>query len=188
MTKSRLVSCVLTAAATAALITQLNAKTARHAQRQQAQAAKQFTFTDASGKPATVDVVDQFQPNKIQRPASAIDSRLARAATIAQERANAHSRRLCWAYVKNALLASGVVSSRPETPLAKQAGDELVQKYGFKKLPVSDPYKAPVGAVLVYTAKNAPGHVEIRTPDGFVSDFKSRTPSPRPLIGVYAKS
>lgn len=186
MTKSLLVSCVLTAAATAALITELDAKTTRHAPAQ-AQ-PKQFTFTDASGKAATVDVVNNFQPNKIQQAPGGIDARLSRAATIAQERANAHSRRMCWAYVKNALLAAGVVSSRPETPLAKQAGDELVQKYGFKKLPLNDPYKAPVGAVLVYTAKNQPGHVEIRTQDGFVSDFKSKTPSPRPLIGIFAKS
>lgn len=188
MTKSILFSCVLTAAATAVLVTELDATTARRFQPAQQPRAKQFTFTDASGRPSTVDVMDQFQPKKLQQPAGGIDARLARAATIAQERANAHSRRMCWAYVKNALVAAGVVSSRPETGLAKQAGDELVRKYGFKKLPVSDPYKAPVGAVLVYTAKNQPGHVEIRTEDGFVSDFKSKTPSPRSLIGIYAKS
>jgi hypothetical protein len=72
--------------------------------------------------------------------------------------------------------------------LAKQAGQELVSNYGFKKLAVSDPYAAPLGAVLVYGASKAAGHVEIRTKDGFVSDFKSKVPSPRPLLGVYAKS
>lgn len=152
----------------------------------------QFTFKDGSGKSMSVDVVDQFQPNKIMQPlrktGGAIAPELARAATIAQERANAHSRRQCWAYVKNALLASGAVSSRPATVNAKQAGDELVSHYGFKKLPVRDPYAAPVGSVLVYTAKGAPGHVEIRTQDGFVSDFRSKTPSPRPLVGIFAKS
>ncbi|MEY2538877.1 MAG: hypothetical protein QOG67_2617, partial [Verrucomicrobiota bacterium] len=30
-------------------------------------------------------------------------------------------------------------------------------------------------------------HVEIRTKDGFVSDFRSKIPSPRPLLGVYTK-
>lgn len=150
-------------------------------------AAPKFTFKDAAGVPVTVDVVEHFQPKKIVQP-TGINPKLARAATIAQERANAHSRRQCWAYVKNALLASGAVSSRPETGFAKEAGDELVKKYGFKKLPVNDPYKAPVGSVLVYTAKGAPGHVEIRTQDGFVSDFRSKTPSPRPLIGIFAKS
>jgi hypothetical protein len=184
MTKT-LLACLIGAAATAALITELNAKTAAQVRQS---APQQFTFTDASGKPTAVDVVSHYQPNKIQLSPSGVDARLARAATIAQDRANAHSRRMCWAYVKDALLASGVVSSRPETGLAKEAGNELVKKYGFKKLPVNDPYKAPVGAVLVYNAKGAPGHVEIRTADGFVSDFRSKTPSPRPLIGIYAKS
>jgi hypothetical protein len=188
MTKSILFSCVLTAAATAALITELPAKTAHRSQAAQQEPAKQFTFTDATGKPTTVGVVSNFQPNKIAHAAGGVDVRLAHAATIAQERANAHSRRLCWAYVKDALLASGVVASRPVTAFAKEAGDELVHKYGFTKLAMTDPYKAPVGAVLVYNAKGAPGHVEIRTQDGFVSDFRSKTPSPRPLIGIYAKS
>ena len=86
------------------------------------------------------------------------------------------------------LLAAGAIDSYPKTALAKQAGDELVRDYGFTKLPVTDPYKAPVGSVLVYDAKKAPGHVEIRTKDGFVSDFKTPTPSKRKLIGVYSKA
>jgi hypothetical protein len=90
--------------------------------------------------------------------------------------------------VKEALVAAGVVSSRPKTPLAKQAGQELVSSYGFKKLPVSNPYEAPIGAVLVYGANRVAGHVEIRTSGGFVSDFRSKTPSRRPLIGVFAKN
>jgi hypothetical protein len=90
--------------------------------------------------------------------------------------------------VKEALVAAGVIRSRPTTLLAIHAGKELVNNYGFKKLPVSDPYEAPVGAVLVYGAKRAAGHVEIRTQDGFVSDFRSKTPSRRPLIGVFAKA
>ncbi len=151
-----------------------------------------FSYKDASGKKQSVEVVDKYQPKKIMRPLAKIDSRidpkLCRAATIAQERANAHSRSLCWRFVKEALVAAGVVRSRPTTLLAKQAGKELVSNYGFKKLPVSDPYEAPVGAVLVYGAKRAAGHVEIRTQDGFVSDFRSKTPSRRPLIGVFAKA
>ena len=110
-----------------------------------------------------------------------------RAATIAEERAHAHSRSQCWHYVKEALVAAGVVNSRPKTEYAKQAGQELVSSYGFKKLPVQDPYQAPVGSVLVYSAKRAAGHVEIRTKDGFVSDFRSKTPSRRPLLGVFIK-
>jgi hypothetical protein len=151
-----------------------------------------FGYTDASGKKQSVEIVDKYQPKKIVRPLAKVDStidpKLCRAATIAQERANAHSRSLCWRFVKNALVAAGVIRSRPTTLLAKQAGNELVKNHGFKKLPVSNPYEAPVGAVLVYGAKRAAGHVEIRTQDGFVSDFRSKIPSRRPLIGVFAKT
>jgi len=151
-----------------------------------------FAYTDASGKKQSVEVVDKYYPKKIVHPFAKtdtnIDPKLRRAATIAEERARAHSLKKCWAFVKEALVAAGVVKSRPQTTLAKQAGQELVNSYGFKKLPVSDPYEAPVGSVLVYGAKYAAGHVEIRTEDGFVSDFRSKIPSRRPLLGVFAKS
>jgi len=151
----------------------------------------QFSFKDASGKEKSVDVVSQYRPDKITRPFAkpdrGLDPKLMRAATIAEERARAHSHSQCWHYVKEALVAAGVVSSRPKTAYAKQAGQELVSTYGFKKLPVQDPYQAPVGSVLVYNAKRAAGHVEIRTKDGFVSDFRSKTPSRRPLLGVFIK-
>ena len=151
-----------------------------------------FVFKDASGKATSVDVIQSYQSTKIVRPFATadrqLDPKLMRAATIAEERAHAHSRRQCWHAVKEALLASGVISSRPKTEYAKQAGQELVNNYGFRKLPVNDPYQAPVGSVLVYNANRAAGHVEIRTKDGFVSDFRSKTPSRRPLLGVFVKS
>jgi hypothetical protein len=152
----------------------------------------EFSYTDASGKKQSVEIVDKYYPKKIVKPFAKVDSqidpKLRRAATIAEERAHAHSLSKCWRFVKEALVAAGVVKSRPQTTLAKQAGQELVNNYGFKKLPVSNPYEAPVGSVLVYGARRAAGHVEIRTEDGFVSDFRSKTPSRRPLIGVFAKS
>ena len=150
-----------------------------------------FGFTDATGKKQSIEIVDKYYPKKIVQPFgndSKIDPKLRRAATIAEERARAHSLSKCWHYVKEALVAAGVVKSRPQTTLAKQAGQELVNNYGFKKLPVTDPYQAPVGAVLVYGAKRAAGHVEIRTENGFASDFRSKTPSRRPLLGIFAKS
>ena len=151
-----------------------------------------FNYTDSSGKKQSVEVVDQYYPKKIAQPIAnadaQIDPKLRRAASIAEDRARAHSLRKCWCFVKEALVAAGVVKSRPQTPLAKQAGQELVNNYGFKKLPVSNPYEAPVGSVLVYGAKRAAGHVEIRTETGFVSDFRSKIPLRRPLIGVFAKS
>ncbi|PYK76873.1 MAG: hypothetical protein DME38_15470 [Verrucomicrobia bacterium] len=156
------------------------------------QQPSKFVFKDASGKATSVDVVEKYQPNKIVQPFAKIDRKLdpklMRAATIAEERAHAHSRQQCWHYVKEALLAAGVIRSRPTTAYAKEAGQELVNNFGFKQLPVNDPYQAPVGSVLVYNANRAAGHVEIRTKDGFVSDFRSKTPSRRPLLGVYIKS
>jgi hypothetical protein len=151
-----------------------------------------FVFKDRQGKTQSAEVVTKYRSRKIVYPFGKvdpkIDPKLRRAATIAQERAHAHSRSRCWHAVKEALVASGVISSYPKTVYAKQAGQELVHHYGFRRLAVHDPFKAPVGAVLVYGASRAAGHVEIRTRDGFVSDFRSKTPSQRPLIGVYAKS
>ena len=151
-----------------------------------------FTFKHSTGETESVSVLSKYYPKKIRHPLARvdrhIDPRLMRAATIAEDRARAHSRSQCWHYVKEALLASGAIKSYPKTVYAKEAGRELVNDFGFRKLPVHDPFKAPVGAVLVYGASRAAGHVEIRTRDGFVSDFKSRIPSPRPLVGVYAKS
>ena len=145
---------------------------------------KEFTYRDSTGKTVTAPV--------LAGPIAKIDRRLnpslMRAASIAQERAHAHSKSRCWRYVKNALLAAGAITSYPKTPYAKQAGDELVRDYGFKKLPIRDPYQAPVGAVLVYGSRRAAGHVEIRTRTGFVSDFLNKKPSRRPLLGIYAKA
>jgi len=114
------------------------------------------------------------------------DARMLRAAQIAMSRAYARPTWRCWHYVKDALVASRVIDSRPTSPWAKEAGDELCRDYGFVKLPVRNPAKAPVGAVLVYGGPDA-GHVEIRTSTGYVSDFRSATPYPRPFLGAYVK-
>jgi hypothetical protein len=150
-----------------------------------------FSFKTPEGKKESVPVVSQYYPKQIVYPFGRvdrhIDGRLMQAASIAEERAHAHSRSRCWHYVKEALLASGAIDSRPKTELARDAASELVSNYGFKKLSVTDPFSAPVGSVLVYGTSRSVGHVEIRTRDGFVSDFRSKTPSHRPLLGVYAK-
>jgi hypothetical protein len=150
-----------------------------------------YSYKTPEGKKESAPVITQYYPKRIVHPFATIDRhidpKLMQAATIAQERAHAHSRSMCWHYVKEALLASGVIDSRPKSEFAKDAAQDLVSNYGFKKIPVRDPFAAPVGSVLVYGANRAAGHVEIRTKDGFVSDFCSKTPSPRPLLGVYAK-
>jgi hypothetical protein len=150
-----------------------------------------YRYVTPAGKKESAPVITQYYPKRIVYPLAKvdrhIDRKLMQAATIAQERAHAHSRSLCWHYVKEALLAAGVIDSRPKSEFAKDAAQDLVSNYGFKKLSVKDPFAAPLGSVLVYGANRTAGHVEIRTRDGFVSDFRSRTPSPRPLLGVYAK-
>lgn len=152
---------------------------------------KPFVIKDARGQEVSIPVADASAQRKIVLPPAKIDRKMnpvmMRAATIAQERAYAHSKSRCWRYVKEALLAAGAVTSYPKTALAKQAGTELVENFGFKKLSVKDPYAAPLGAVLVYGGKGA-GHVEIRNKTGFVSDFRAAKPSKRKLIGVYAKA
>jgi hypothetical protein len=150
-----------------------------------------FSFRTPEGKKESAPVITQYYPKQIVYPFGRvdrhIDGRLMQAASIAEERAHAHSRSRCWHYVKEALLASGVIDSRPKSELARDAAQELVSNYGFKRLSVTDPFSAPVGSVLVYGTSRSVGHVEIRTKDGFVSDFRSKIPSRRPLLGVYAK-
>jgi hypothetical protein len=150
-----------------------------------------YNFKDPDGRQESVPIITHYYPNQIVHPLGTtdrhLDPKLSRAATIAQERAHAHSRSMCWHAVKEALLASGVIDSRPKSEYARDAAQDLVSNYGFKKLSVRDPFAAPIGSVLVYGTSRSVGHVEIRTKDGFVSDFRSPTPSHRPLIGVYAK-
>jgi hypothetical protein len=151
-----------------------------------------FFYKDASGKTTSARIIYHYRPVKIVHPLAHVDSRLdpklLRAASIADERANARSKQRCWHYVKQALVASGTITSYPRTAYARQAGEELVRDYGFKRLSVRDPYDAPLGAVLVYShGRNGAGHVELRTKNGFVSDYSSKTRCRYPLLAVYGK-
>ena len=152
---------------------------------------RKFFYKDESGQTQSAPIVTRFKRGKIVYPFARVDRRidpaLLRAATIADERSHARSKKRCWHYVKEALLASGAVSSYPRTAYACQAGEELVRSFGFRKLAVSDPYQAPLGAVLVYSHGNKAGHVEIRTKNGFVSDYHSKTRCRYPLIAAYGK-
>jgi hypothetical protein len=153
---------------------------------------KEFYYRDASGSVSSAHVIHRYWSVPIVHPFAKVDPRmdktLVRAATFAQERAYARSKAHCWQYVKQALVASGAISSYPKTSYAYEAGDELVRNYGFKKLPVRDPYDAPLGAVLVYgPGSNVAGHVELRTKDGFVSDYHSKNRCKYRLIAAYAK-
>lgn len=120
-----------------------------------------------------------------------VSPKLIKAGQIAIKKAKKKSHRLCWRYVKKSLLSSGAINSYPKSDYAKNAGEELVKFYEFKRLPIENPWLAPEGSVIVYTSRRA-GHVEIKTKDKngkvlFVSDYISRTPSGRALVGIYAK-
>jgi hypothetical protein len=150
-----------------------------------------FYYKSTTGQVNSARIVRRYYVPTVHPAAkvdSRIDPRLRRAATIAQERANARTKARCWRYVKQALVAAGVVSSYPKTNYAFQAGEELVREHGFKKLPIRDPYAAPVGAVIVYgKGSNGAGHVELRTKNGFVSDYASKNRCYYPVLAVYGK-
>lgn len=114
------------------------------------------------------------------------NKKMLNAAQIATANAGSRSGKHCWRAVKKALFEAELVSYRPTTKYAKQAGNELQQKFYFTKLDMTNPFDAPIGSVLVYGGNGA-GHVEIRTEAGFVSDFTATSPSHRPLLGVYIK-
>ena len=145
--------------------------------------AQDSLFDSTTAQTLKPQIQSQFGP---ESAALHYDARMIRAAEIAAARAYPRPTWRCWHYVKDALLDAQVISSRPTSSWAKQAGHELVQRFGFKKLNVHRPLDAPVGAVLVYGGADA-GHVEIRTASGFASDFTSRTPYPRPFLGAYIK-
>jgi hypothetical protein len=149
-----------------------------------------FLYKNSSGKTVSVPVIHHYWLRPVVHPPARIDPRLdpklRRAATIAEERATARSKAQCWHFVKAALVAAGVIKSYPKTAYAADAGKELVRDYGFKRLHIHDPYAAPVGAVLVYGDRNR-GHVELRTRDGFASDYRSKYRCFYPLVAVYGK-
>ena len=156
-----------------------------------ARSSSRFYYKNTDGKVGSARIVRRYFVHKIHPPAavdSRLDPRLSRAATIAQERSSARTKARCWRYVKEALLAAGAVSSYPKTNYACQAGDELVRNFGFKKLSMRDPYAAPLGAVIVYSkGAGGAGHVEIRTKNGFASDYHSKNRCYYPVLAVYGK-
>lgn len=118
------------------------------------------------------------------------DLKLAAAYCLTHTLSKNHHENLCWRRVKEALVQAGAVSAYPKTQYAYQAGNELVERFGFKKINIDNPYDAPVGAILVYKDNgelDGAGHVEFRTLHGFVSDYASRGYCKYRLTGVYIK-
>ena len=146
-------------------------------------AARESLYNPMTAQKLEVSKLSLFGP---QAGKFKYDKRMVHAAEIASARARAHSTSRCWHYVKDALLAAKIIETRPTTGYAKQAAADLTTNYGFRRIKETNPYKAPLGSVLVYGGRGA-GHVEFRTRLGFVSDFVSVKPSARPLIGIYVK-
>ncbi|MEY2498804.1 MAG: hypothetical protein QOD12_2360 [Verrucomicrobiota bacterium] len=155
-----------------------------------ARSRSRFYYSDFDGSVGSARIMHHSWRMPVVHPDAAVDSRLdprlRRAASIAEDRANARSKSRCWQYVKQALVASGVIDSYPKTNYASQAGDELVRNYGFKRLPVRDQFAAPIGSVLVF-GHGSEGHVVIRTRNGFVSDYWTKNRCKYPLVAVYGK-
>jgi hypothetical protein len=119
-----------------------------------------------------------------------IDKRMVLASFIARVKAPHEWGTLkCWRAVKIAMVEAGAIPTLPASIYARDAGEELVSRYGFVRLNIHDPYLAPAGSVLVYAdpKKKEACHVELRTLDGFASDYSSEWRCKYPLIGVYAK-
>jgi LysM repeat protein len=138
-----------------------------------------------------------LNPNNLQ-----LDSRSVRAAELAEANALSGSRGLCYRYVKRALQQSGAVNTYLAGGSAIQAGPQL-ERQGYTNIlnrpgfNIRSPYDAPPGAVLVY-AGGQHGHIELRTRNGFASDYfspRARTGGEgaglegrgRRLVGVYIK-
>jgi len=155
-----------------------------------APSSSRFFYQSFDGSTGSAHIMRRYWSTPITHPDASVDSRLdprlCRAATIAQERANARSKARCWQAVKQALVASGVIKSYPKTSYASQAGDELVRDFGFKRLPVHDQFAAPIGSVLVF-GHGTEGHVVIRTKSGFASDYWTSNRCKYPLVAVYGK-
>lgn len=94
----------------------------------------------------------------------------------------------CAQILKKSLFDAGLIKSINDLPgHANSSGiKQGLEKNGFKKCSgISNPRSAPNGAVLIYHARSsslrgdagAPyGHIEMKTPDGYVSDFVAQTP------------
>jgi hypothetical protein len=150
-----------------------------------------FYYRNAAGGVSRVRIIRHYYQPVVHANAT-IDPRLSpalrRAVSIAEERASAHTKGRCWQYVKEALVAAHAIPSYPKTAYACDAGEELMRDFGFKRLPIHDPYAAPLGAVLVYgRGSRGSGHIELRTKTGFVSDYHSKWKCFYPLLAVYGK-
>ena len=99
----------------------------------------------------------------------------------------------CAAGVKTALLAAGTINAYPGSNAdihAKNAGGWL-NNNGYVLTNITDPRKAPIGAVTVYDGPGS-GHIDVKSVDrqgkaAYVSDVIRGNPSNMPIKGIYVK-
>ena len=165
--------------------------------------------TDTAARPPVPEPSGTAAAGQVPCPGAAA----IKAAQIARQSVLPKSAGKCYRYVKKALLAAGAVDHYLGGGSAIEAGPLLIQQgftdiLGLPSAGIKSPYDAPTGAVLVYKAtpyatdKNRiHGHIEIRTADGFASDYYSprartgprenglavNSASGRALAGVYVK-
>ena len=153
-----------------------------------------FVFKDASGKATSVDVIQSYQSTKIGRPfatadrQASIQNRCGAAAPIAEERAHAHSSMATPARSKGGPPCIRRDQLPPEDRIRERGGSGISQQLWLPKAAGERSVSSAGGFGPVDNANRAAGHVEIRTNNGFVSDFRLETPSRRPLLGVFVKS
>ena len=87
--------------------------------------------------------------------------------------------------MRYSLPVSSIPARRPSLPETLRPNSSTIT--GSENYRYRIHFLRPLSSVLVYGTARSVGHVEIRTKDGFVSDFRSPIPSRRPLMGVYAK-
>jgi hypothetical protein len=118
---------------------------------------------------------------------------------IAKRSSSARSKKLCYKYVKQDLVGSGMIDSYPTGRYAKDAVDDLkdqgmvnlLEYSQYKSVISQDPSKVPSGAVIVYSTgeRKEAGHIEIKTGQGdateYVSDYHSKLNIQESAKGIY---
>ena len=144
------------------------------------------------GPAGPVEPGDEAQPTETGRRAAAKALELAES-NARLKNGQARDGHHCAAGVKTALLASGAINSYPGSNAdihAKNAGGWL-RSQGYTLTNITDPRKAPIGAVTVYDGSGS-GHIDIKSVDRrgntkYVSDVVRDGPAHMPVKGVWVK-
>jgi LysM repeat protein len=142
-----------------------------------------------AGRPTVNEQRDEQSQHPIANVvATAPNDKISAAIAYAMKHKEKHSVHLCLKYVKRALFATKNIRTYPGIIAAKDFGPFL-SKEAFKNLLITNPgtnlNTAPVGAVIIYRpvemqeykGKTVYGHIEIKTENGYVSDYFTEDPT-----------